>query len=215
VAPIYNEDGSIQRRGGVRQQIACHSCRARKSKCDGERPCRHCSRRGTECTYEEVPRRRGPGRKRKATVAAEADPVHAAHIQLVNHAAAAAAANAANNGRLAYPYAAPTGLTHPNMLAPATADQPSYAQHPLSMSQPSGALIPQPHPSHPPQQQQQQQQQQSALAAAMQASQAHAAAAMSMQRSRSQASGGAHDGSMGGDFTNGMAAKLESVEPAS
>ncbi|WQF76258.1 Putative zn(2)Cys(6) fungal-type DNA-binding domain-containing protein [Colletotrichum destructivum] len=33
--------------------VACHSCRRRKAKCDGQRPkCQHCSKRGVECHYE-------------------------------------------------------------------------------------------------------------------------------------------------------------------
>ncbi|ORY32000.1 hypothetical protein BCR39DRAFT_525132 [Naematelia encephala] len=47
--------------------IACHMCRSRKLKCDGERPkCHHCSRRKEdECVYDAVLRRRGPGKKSK------------------------------------------------------------------------------------------------------------------------------------------------------
>jgi hypothetical protein len=49
--------------GAKRQAIACHFCRNRKLKCDGEKPCRHCERRKLECTYEEVARKRGKGKK--------------------------------------------------------------------------------------------------------------------------------------------------------
>ncbi|WVR03322.1 hypothetical protein IAU60_000313 [Kwoniella sp. DSM 27419] len=47
--------------------IACHHCRLKKLKCDGERPrCYHCSRRGMDdCTYEAVLKRRGPGKHNK------------------------------------------------------------------------------------------------------------------------------------------------------
>ncbi len=35
-----------------RAMRACNYCRARKSKCDGENPCRRCSRQGRECSYQ-------------------------------------------------------------------------------------------------------------------------------------------------------------------
>ncbi|WVQ93896.1 hypothetical protein IAU59_000974 [Kwoniella sp. CBS 9459] len=47
--------------------IACNNCRAKKLKCNGERPrCYHCTRRGEDaCMYEAILRRRGPGRNNK------------------------------------------------------------------------------------------------------------------------------------------------------
>ncbi|KAI1793412.1 hypothetical protein LXA43DRAFT_885958, partial [Ganoderma leucocontextum] len=46
--------------------IACHFCRARKLRCDGQKPgCANCLRRGNACTYEPEPRRRGPAKKNK------------------------------------------------------------------------------------------------------------------------------------------------------
>ncbi|WVF66275.1 hypothetical protein IAT40_001015 [Kwoniella sp. CBS 6097] len=47
--------------------IACNNCRAKKLKCNGERPkCYHCTRRGEDaCTYEAILRRRGPGKNNK------------------------------------------------------------------------------------------------------------------------------------------------------
>ncbi|KAG9007139.1 hypothetical protein FRB94_014612 [Tulasnella sp. JGI-2019a] len=46
--------------------MACHFCRARKLKCDGEHPtCNHCSKRQQTCKYDESVRRRGPGQKIK------------------------------------------------------------------------------------------------------------------------------------------------------
>ncbi|WVW81610.1 hypothetical protein I302_103605 [Kwoniella bestiolae CBS 10118] len=47
--------------------IACNNCRAKKLKCNGEKPkCYHCHRRGEEtCLYEAVLRRRGPGKHNK------------------------------------------------------------------------------------------------------------------------------------------------------
>ncbi|PIL22493.1 transcription factor [Ganoderma sinense ZZ0214-1] len=45
--------------------IACHFCRARKLRCDGQKPaCANCLRRGNACTYEPEPRRRGPAKKK-------------------------------------------------------------------------------------------------------------------------------------------------------
>ena len=50
-----------------RQLISCYPCRARKLKCDGENPCRQCSRRGSEkeCAYADRVRRRGKGKKQR------------------------------------------------------------------------------------------------------------------------------------------------------
>ncbi|EPQ56860.1 hypothetical protein GLOTRDRAFT_137358 [Gloeophyllum trabeum ATCC 11539] len=41
--------------------IACRQCRARKIRCDSTRPmCNNCLKRGNECEYDAVPKRRGP-----------------------------------------------------------------------------------------------------------------------------------------------------------
>ncbi|WWC67001.1 uncharacterized protein I206_100908 [Kwoniella pini CBS 10737] len=47
--------------------IACNNCRAKKLKCNGEKPkCFHCDRRGEDsCIYEAILRRRGPGKHNK------------------------------------------------------------------------------------------------------------------------------------------------------
>ncbi|WWC57986.1 uncharacterized protein I303_100521 [Kwoniella dejecticola CBS 10117] len=47
--------------------IACNNCRAKKLKCNGEKPkCFHCHRRGEDtCVYEAILRRRGPGKHNK------------------------------------------------------------------------------------------------------------------------------------------------------
>jgi hypothetical protein len=40
--------------------VACDECRARKSKCDGEKPCGPCTRKGKrpdKCTYQNDPSR--------------------------------------------------------------------------------------------------------------------------------------------------------------
>ncbi|KAI0770251.1 hypothetical protein C8Q74DRAFT_1218649 [Fomes fomentarius] len=43
--------------------IACHFCRARKLRCDGQKPsCANCRKRSHPCTYEQQPKRRGPGK---------------------------------------------------------------------------------------------------------------------------------------------------------
>ncbi|OJT15245.1 hypothetical protein TRAPUB_8167 [Trametes pubescens] len=48
--------------------IACHFCRARKLRCDGLRPsCSNCRKRVKVCTYEQQPKRRGPGKTPRAT----------------------------------------------------------------------------------------------------------------------------------------------------
>lgn len=48
----------------ARVYVACLQCRTRKIRCDGAKPqCHNCSRRsksGDECTYDAVPKRRGP-----------------------------------------------------------------------------------------------------------------------------------------------------------
>ncbi|WWC85627.1 uncharacterized protein L201_000492 [Kwoniella dendrophila CBS 6074] len=50
--------------------IACNNCRAKKLKCNGEKPkCFHCHRRGEDvCVYEAILRRRGPGKHNKEKV---------------------------------------------------------------------------------------------------------------------------------------------------
>jgi len=46
--------------------LACHFCRRRKLKCDGQRPtCDNCSKRGETCSYDDTVRRRGPGKRTK------------------------------------------------------------------------------------------------------------------------------------------------------
>lgn len=37
---------------------ACHECRTRKVRCNGEQPCDHCAVRGTHCVYRAKPRNR-------------------------------------------------------------------------------------------------------------------------------------------------------------
>ncbi|KAJ2898356.1 hypothetical protein MKZ38_003984 [Zalerion maritima] len=37
---------------------ACEECRARKVRCDGSEPCRHCTQRSTQCVYRAKPRNR-------------------------------------------------------------------------------------------------------------------------------------------------------------
>jgi hypothetical protein len=48
-----------------RQLISCYPCRGRKLKCDGQKPCAQCLRRGNEaeCAYASHVRRRGKGKK--------------------------------------------------------------------------------------------------------------------------------------------------------
>lgn len=48
----------------VRQ--ACDSCRGRKIRCDGIRPCANCLHVSCECTYLAVPKKTGPKGRRKA-----------------------------------------------------------------------------------------------------------------------------------------------------
>lgn len=44
--------------------ICCHCSRARKIRCDSTRPtCHNCTRRGNECEYDAVPKRRGPDKR--------------------------------------------------------------------------------------------------------------------------------------------------------
>ncbi|KAG8933537.1 hypothetical protein FRC02_011648 [Tulasnella sp. 418] len=37
----------------TRSYLACHSCRRRKTKCDGNTPCNHCKVTGKECSYKD------------------------------------------------------------------------------------------------------------------------------------------------------------------
>lgn len=46
--------GSSQAR---RAPIACHPCRQKRSRCDGDKPCGSCKQSGTECTYSHTGRR--------------------------------------------------------------------------------------------------------------------------------------------------------------
>ncbi|KAF8322154.1 hypothetical protein DL93DRAFT_2162996 [Clavulina sp. PMI_390] len=41
---------------------ACHPCRARKVKCDGQEVCSRCLKYDIDCLYDELPNRRGPDR---------------------------------------------------------------------------------------------------------------------------------------------------------
>lgn len=44
--------------------MCCHHSRARKIRCDSTRPtCHNCTRRGNECEYDAVPKRRGPDKR--------------------------------------------------------------------------------------------------------------------------------------------------------
>ena len=44
--------------------ICCHHSRSRKIRCDSTRPtCHNCTRRGNECEYDAVPKRRGPDKR--------------------------------------------------------------------------------------------------------------------------------------------------------
>jgi hypothetical protein len=48
------------------EALACHFCRRRKLKCDGQRPtCENCHKRGETCTWDDFVRRRGPGKRTK------------------------------------------------------------------------------------------------------------------------------------------------------
>lgn len=60
----------------------------RKLRCDSGHPCGHCHRRGKECTYDAVVRRRGPGRKNKSAQ-------ETARVQLANRQREEAAREAA------------------------------------------------------------------------------------------------------------------------
>ncbi|KAI0305926.1 hypothetical protein B0F90DRAFT_1694580 [Multifurca ochricompacta] len=60
---------TTQGRPRARVFVACIQCRGRKIRCDGSKPvCYHCSQRGgnEECTYDALPRRRGPDRTQGA-----------------------------------------------------------------------------------------------------------------------------------------------------
>ncbi|KIW05632.1 uncharacterized protein PV09_03503 [Verruconis gallopava] len=58
-SPIYAQGPSHfvgqPRRKQVRATQACNHCRARKQKCDENRPCGYCSNEGIPCEYREVP----------------------------------------------------------------------------------------------------------------------------------------------------------------
>lgn len=44
--------------------IACRQCRSRKIRCDSTRPkCQNCLKRGNDCVFDKVPKRRGPDKR--------------------------------------------------------------------------------------------------------------------------------------------------------
>ncbi|KAK4981821.1 hypothetical protein LTR66_009681 [Elasticomyces elasticus] len=47
--------GGIPKRKQMRAAQACDACRARKQKCDENKPCGFCNEQNQECTYREVP----------------------------------------------------------------------------------------------------------------------------------------------------------------
>ncbi|KAF5330254.1 hypothetical protein D9758_014443 [Tetrapyrgos nigripes] len=59
-----NQPFTTQGKPRARVYVACLQCRTRKIRCDGAKPvCHNCGRRSNgnnECTYDTVPRRRGP-----------------------------------------------------------------------------------------------------------------------------------------------------------
>ncbi|KAG6003376.1 hypothetical protein E4U21_002092 [Claviceps maximensis] len=57
---------SDPRRRFCKVRQACDSCRARKIRCDGLRPCANCLHVSCECTYLAVPKKTGPKGRRKA-----------------------------------------------------------------------------------------------------------------------------------------------------
>jgi hypothetical protein len=58
-----------------RQAISCFPCRTRKLKCNGQKPCTQCTRRGGDdgCNYAESVKRRGKGKKDKSKSEEEED----------------------------------------------------------------------------------------------------------------------------------------------
>ncbi|WRT63464.1 uncharacterized protein IL334_000369 [Kwoniella shivajii] len=66
-AESSTQNTKAQKQAQDKTNIACNHCRAKKLKCNGEKPnCYHCHRRGeTTCSYEAVLRRRGPGKNNK------------------------------------------------------------------------------------------------------------------------------------------------------
>lgn len=56
---------------GQRQLISCYPCRSRKMKCDGQKPCGQCAKRGGEgdCEYAAEVKRRGRGKKSRGSEA--------------------------------------------------------------------------------------------------------------------------------------------------
>jgi len=60
-----------------RQAISCFPCRTRKLKCNGQKPCSQCTRRGGDdgCRFAESVKRRGKGKKDKSKSEEEEDRV--------------------------------------------------------------------------------------------------------------------------------------------
>ncbi|EGG03310.1 uncharacterized protein MELLADRAFT_78613 [Melampsora larici-populina 98AG31] len=67
-----------------RQLISCDFCRIRKLRCDGKRPCAHCSRRSRECNYQPSVRKRGKGKKNKENELASSLPRQKAELNHTN-----------------------------------------------------------------------------------------------------------------------------------
>ncbi|TIC09882.1 hypothetical protein E3Q15_03281 [Wallemia mellicola] len=60
VASKYITNSSTPSQMTNRQPLACTGCRKQKLKCLGGKPCQRCNKRGIECVYDSVIRRRGP-----------------------------------------------------------------------------------------------------------------------------------------------------------
>ncbi|WVQ71884.1 hypothetical protein IAR50_001426 [Cryptococcus sp. DSM 104548] len=61
-----SDAGKHGRSKGRKLSLACHFCRRRKLKCDGNKPvCDTCTKRGETCTWDDHVRRRGPGKATK------------------------------------------------------------------------------------------------------------------------------------------------------
>ncbi|GAB0137928.1 hypothetical protein EsDP_00006179 [Epichloe bromicola] len=71
---------SDPRRRFCKVRQACDSCRARKIRCDGARPCANCLDVSFECTYLAVPKKTGPKGRRKTR---PADPRTASYFSTV------------------------------------------------------------------------------------------------------------------------------------
>ncbi|KAG6034682.1 hypothetical protein E4U41_006467 [Claviceps citrina] len=117
----------------VRQ--ACDSCRARKIRCDGARPCGNCLHVNFECTYLAVPKKTGPKGRRKAK---PVDPRTASYFSTVLPSAVRASTAPSSAEPPCYPY------SHHVPISPKQTPSPPREAADASVASDGGDFVPSP-----------------------------------------------------------------------